>query len=248
VDKDQRIHYYKNKENRGAAFNFRHVLELSKGKYFMWAAHDDEWENCYVSDLVDCLEKLGPGFIAANFEAQYMDETGDRFDFFAEGVPFYAYRSDSVIDRLKYMLHYNYGNIMYSLYRREVLQKDNLVFVANEIPFLLQMIQSGNWRVLPKVGFYKRTVSATYRQARWEKQGGHLKDANNRNDSSQLFKSFTNLKQLWPYHQSALENIRKAIDTLMIGDRHRTELKRFSRYLIWRHLIELSFGYKRRPF
>ena len=44
-DKDQRIRYFRNSENIGATKNFDLVLEKATGKYFMWAADDDEWDN-----------------------------------------------------------------------------------------------------------------------------------------------------------------------------------------------------------
>src|SRR3954467_5074495 len=41
--KDARIRYIRQEKNRGAASNFRFVLDKSGGKYFMWAACDDFW-------------------------------------------------------------------------------------------------------------------------------------------------------------------------------------------------------------
>jgi glycosyltransferase involved in cell wall biosynthesis len=247
ASKDKRIRYYKNNENKGASSNFLKVLQLSRGEYFMWAAHD-KWEKFYISELVECLETLGPKFVAASFEAQYMDVAGNKFEFFAEGTPFYDYQSDDQFGRIKHMLQYNYGNIIYSLYRRETLQEKGLLFVENEIPFLLQIIQRGNWQVLPRVGFHKRTVLPTYKQARWERQGGYLKDASYSNGAKNLLRGLINLRQSWPYHQLAIQNIRRAIDTLMINRWQRTQLKIFAGYVIWGHLIQLSMGYKRKPF
>ena len=42
VGKDSRIKYSRLEENIGAALNFNRVFERSSGKYFMWAAHDDQ--------------------------------------------------------------------------------------------------------------------------------------------------------------------------------------------------------------
>jgi glycosyltransferase involved in cell wall biosynthesis len=39
--KDSRIHYYRNSSNIGVYANFRRVLELARGEYFMWAGVDD---------------------------------------------------------------------------------------------------------------------------------------------------------------------------------------------------------------
>lgn len=40
---DNRIKFFKQNENMGAAFNFKFVLDNSSGDYFMWAADDDYW-------------------------------------------------------------------------------------------------------------------------------------------------------------------------------------------------------------
>ena len=247
ASRDARIHYYKQEENNGPAFNFKFVLQQAHGEYFMWAADDDLWESFYLAELVNCLEMLGPQFIAVNFETQYIDEAGNRFEFFAEGVPFYLYQTDNAFERVKHMLQYNYGNLMYSFYKREVLQKDKLIFVENEIPFLFQMVQRGNWRILPKVGFYKRTSCSTYQQARWEKQGGALRHFTIL-PFSIIKDYFLNVKYSFKYHKLALKNIQYSIETLNLNYRERTSLKILAQKLIWKHFAQLVIGYKGKPF
>ncbi|GBO52280.1 glycosyltransferase [Pseudanabaena sp. lw0831] len=46
--KDARIHYFRQIENKGAGANFLFVLKQAMGKYFMWAADDDEWEPEFI--------------------------------------------------------------------------------------------------------------------------------------------------------------------------------------------------------
>src|SRR5689334_18309225 len=41
AQRDKRIRYYREEANRGGARNLNRVFELSRGKYFKWAAHDD---------------------------------------------------------------------------------------------------------------------------------------------------------------------------------------------------------------
>jgi glycosyltransferase involved in cell wall biosynthesis len=55
MEKDPRIQYFYQKENKGGLFNFRFVLEKATGKYFMWAADDDEWDPRFVEV---CVNKL----------------------------------------------------------------------------------------------------------------------------------------------------------------------------------------------
>ncbi|NES80204.1 MAG: glycosyltransferase family 2 protein [Moorea sp. SIO2B7] len=53
--KDKRISYYRNNENRGAAWNFKYTFDLARAKYFKWAAHDDV---CATNFLASCVEVL----------------------------------------------------------------------------------------------------------------------------------------------------------------------------------------------
>ena len=55
MEKDSRIQYFRQPENKGAWPNFEFVLEKATGEYFMWAADDDEWEQRYVEA---CVHKL----------------------------------------------------------------------------------------------------------------------------------------------------------------------------------------------
>lgn len=239
--RDPRIQYYRQNENKGASFNFKFVLKNARGEYFMWAADDDEWENFYIEKLVSLLEKPSmKRFIAANFEAQYMDENSTRFEYFPEGAHFYDFQSNKVRERIKHILAHNYGNLIYSLYRKEILDQQELVFAENEIPFLLQIAEKGNWRVLPEIGFLKKTVPSTYRQARWEMEGGFL-------DRS-LKSTWLSLRNTTKYHRIALDNIKTAIDTLNLSIRDQLSLKSWAGYLIWKHWFFLLIGFKLRQF
>ena len=54
--KDIRIKYLRQKKNLGATNNFKYVLEQASGDYFMWAAHDDEWDARFIDTLIKVLE------------------------------------------------------------------------------------------------------------------------------------------------------------------------------------------------
>jgi glycosyltransferase involved in cell wall biosynthesis len=53
--KDPRIRYYRNETNIGVYANFRRVIELSRGAYFMWAAVDDLRAPTVIEDCVKAL-------------------------------------------------------------------------------------------------------------------------------------------------------------------------------------------------
>ncbi|HKJ45099.1 MAG TPA: glycosyltransferase family 2 protein, partial [Balneolales bacterium] len=57
VGRDNRVRYHRNSKNIGAARNYNIVFRLSRGKYFKWAAHDDELAPAFLEDAVNVLEK-----------------------------------------------------------------------------------------------------------------------------------------------------------------------------------------------
>ena len=54
--RDTRIAYHRSERNLGAVWNFNRVFELGRGKYFLWAAHDDVRSPQYVSRCTAQLE------------------------------------------------------------------------------------------------------------------------------------------------------------------------------------------------
>jgi len=54
---DARVRYHRNPRNQGATFNFRQVVGLSSGEYFLWATHDDMFAPEYVERCVAVLEQ-----------------------------------------------------------------------------------------------------------------------------------------------------------------------------------------------
>lgn len=56
ADRDQRVRFIRNHENRGAAPNYNLTLLLARGPYFKWLAHDDVLRPDFIRRCVDVLE------------------------------------------------------------------------------------------------------------------------------------------------------------------------------------------------
>jgi hypothetical protein len=54
--RDPRIVYERQASDRGMLWNFRHVLDRARGRYFTWLAHDDLCDPEYLATLVAFLE------------------------------------------------------------------------------------------------------------------------------------------------------------------------------------------------
>ncbi len=55
-DNDQRIKYHIQKTNISLVPNFQFLLDNAKGKYFMWAADDDQWAPDFIEVCIKAME------------------------------------------------------------------------------------------------------------------------------------------------------------------------------------------------
>ena len=72
---DDRIIYHRVEQNKGAAWNFNRVFELSSGKYFKWLAHDDLIQPQFLAQCVQVLEEDLPR-IYGKTAGQEVDQGG----------------------------------------------------------------------------------------------------------------------------------------------------------------------------
>lgn len=73
--KDQRIRYYRNKENIGPTRNYNQAFELSRGEYFKWAAHDDVCAPRFLERCVEALDQ-NPSVVLSHPKTTIIDESG----------------------------------------------------------------------------------------------------------------------------------------------------------------------------
>lgn len=74
---DGRIRYSRNETNIGLARNHNRTFLLSRGRYFKWAAHDDEYDPAMLSTCVDVLERVGRHISVVYCAAQIIDALGN---------------------------------------------------------------------------------------------------------------------------------------------------------------------------
>jgi glycosyltransferase involved in cell wall biosynthesis len=240
---DDRVVVFAQERDLGPVKNFDFLLGKAIGTYFMWAADDDRWESWFIERCVDALERHGPSAAAAVTEAQYFTDDG-VCDFFSEGKAFYGRTGLGRLERLQLLLDHNYGNLFYSVFRREALLLDGAPLISalgfrslNEIPILLQVAARGDWIVLPEAGIKKQTRLPTYRQARWEMEGGRL-------SKECRATSLRSVRSLYKYHAEALKEIGQSIGCLPLSGEEKKQLKARAARNIWRHFAYVAIGYK----
>ncbi|MDJ0768697.1 MAG: glycosyltransferase family 2 protein [Ilumatobacter sp.] len=80
--RDPRVKYYRSDVNQGATWNFNRVVELARGEYFRWAAHDDTIEPDYLRRCVDVLDER-PDVVLCSSRVRVIDGDGavtEEFD------------------------------------------------------------------------------------------------------------------------------------------------------------------------
>src|SRR5262245_36621237 len=76
---DPRVRLERNERNIGAIANFKKVVGLAQGEYFMWAAVDDLWEPEFIARLVSTLDKYPRAGLAMSATGRFL-ETGKMYD------------------------------------------------------------------------------------------------------------------------------------------------------------------------
>ena len=122
---DSRIKATFSNENHGAGFNFRKVLALSTGQYFMWASDDDYWKANFIERLYTLFKNDRDAVIAfCDMDARNFDGTiSNNYKPFYE--TFTAYDSRMAFRRVRsYALQNPFlgkANLVYGLHRRSTL-------------------------------------------------------------------------------------------------------------------------------
>lgn len=131
ANQDERITYIRHNKNRGALQNFQFVLDEAKGKYFMWAAHDDLWAPDFLEKSTDLLSNSDINFVFPAFELRSIllgisrNFNSDLFRFIEERD-----RKTRVISFLSTHFLSHSANIVYSLFRtpflRDICKRQNI--------------------------------------------------------------------------------------------------------------------------
>ncbi len=70
--RDDRVRYIRSPINVGAHRNFRRALELARGRYFKWAAHDDICHPTYLGRCVEVLD-ADPSVVLCHSRTVFID-------------------------------------------------------------------------------------------------------------------------------------------------------------------------------
>ncbi len=159
ASKDPRIRYHRNTHNLGGE-NFRLTVMLAKADYFMWAAADDYRRPEMVSRCVEALDSDPQAELSYTYTEVLDSKTGQRYPYRD------SYRLDyeDPAERYKSLIaHLDLGNMIYGLFRRNVLLQNppingystNLI-AFTDAQFLTNIVLSGKVIQIPEFLFIRR--------------------------------------------------------------------------------------------
>ncbi len=121
--KSPHIRYVRNEVNKGSVWNFNHVFELSSGKYFMWAAHDDWHDSTFISKCVKKLED-NPTAVLCYPLIQFVDPQGQFLQ--VVDCELNTYRLNRFERLHTVILRMQADTAMYGLIRADTLRRTSL--------------------------------------------------------------------------------------------------------------------------
>jgi glycosyltransferase involved in cell wall biosynthesis len=152
---DDRIQYLRVEENTGAVDNFRRVLDMAEGKYFMWAAGHDEWSKDLISDSVATLE-ANDGASIAFATSYWIDESGERDN---RDTDYSDTRGKSLFSRFFTVFWGNMHPIL-GVIRLENLRRARSFrrFAGADLVLLSELILMGDFVHAPNASWNRRDV------------------------------------------------------------------------------------------
>ncbi|MDG6222371.1 MAG: glycosyltransferase family 2 protein [Candidatus Bathyarchaeota archaeon] len=168
AQKDKRIHYFRNKEKHGAAWNYNNVFKLSSGLYFKWAAHDDLH---HPEHLLKCAQVLDrdPSVVLCCSKIFNIDSHGNR-------IGIYDYRaqfdSKNPEERFRDVLRKKPVFSLYGVIRRDVLKKSQLLasYIGSDWTLLAELSLAGRFFEIPEFLFFRRTHDQAYTNKYYSKK------------------------------------------------------------------------------
>ena len=153
--KDNRVKYFRQKNNIGPTSNFNYVLEKAQGTYFMWAAADDCWANEFIHLNQLALDK-DKTIVASIGKVENQGE-GDSSIFKTGCFPI----KGSLAERVTaFILTPEENSRFYSLFRKEVLLKsfEKRSFVASDWLVSLRTLKFGGHHLINQTLMTRSTL------------------------------------------------------------------------------------------
>jgi glycosyltransferase involved in cell wall biosynthesis len=153
---DNRIRYFRNEKNLGAAPNFNRVFQLSAHEYFKWAPYDDLIEPEFLARCVDVLDQ-NPSVVLCYSRAKIINDQGVYVVDYDPGPDTGSLNPHERFRNL--LLHPEYSIQQMGLIRSEVLRRTRLhqSFPSSDEVLLAELALRGLFYEIPdRLYIYRR--------------------------------------------------------------------------------------------
>lgn len=192
--RDERIKYFRNEKNLGAAANYNLCLEKASGEYFKWMAHDDWLSENYLEKCVMALDRDKSFVLAYGMPQEMLDDetiwldtdwTVEQWGF--KG-PIQRFARAMRTKRLDYAI--------FGLYRTEPLRRTTLhrPYYGSDLSLVSETALLGRFILIPEAVFFNR---------RHEKRSVEMGDKIDR----QRWQDTSNTKRYSTEHLSMLTHV-----------------------------------------
>lgn len=219
-EKDPRIKYIRQDRNIGAYANFLFLSNQGDGGLFMWAAHDDLWDENYLARAVAVLsERRRLGFV---FPGVMLKSIRYRLFKVVNCATFDCVECDDSDERVLGFLNlhpYSHKlNMVYSLYRREILcDVLGQVGLEDEDLFCIGILSRSPGYLYRDVGLIKRSLK------KWPAMTGKRRISPEKEKVFQekLDVRFQKLCKYYPHLVDQFELVRKEYKARSYGEDYR---------------------------
>jgi glycosyltransferase involved in cell wall biosynthesis len=200
--RDPRVKYFREEENRGAAWNYNRVVELATGEYFKWAAHDDLCAPTYLERCVEVLERE-PDVVLSFPDDQDIDKNSIPIDARRGTHVPGSIRASSprASERLRNLARYDHDcEEVFGLIRLDILKKTRLIqsYTDSDRTLLGELGLYGRFHQVPEQLFLHRHHSASSCRAN-PVEGGWHERARWFDPGLSRKVLFSQWRQLWEY-------------------------------------------------
>lgn len=220
--KDNRIRYYRNKQNIGAMKNFNNVFRLSSGEYFKWIAHDDVYSPTFLAECVDVLDR-NPSVVVAHSKTACINKNSKVI-----GAYHYSLKisSQKPHERFGHLLNvYSPAWAIFGLMRSSALKKTPLLrnYIGSDMNLLAEISLMGQIYEIPKYLFFRRAHPEAYSNKKYNTYQEEIAWWTKKNHSDFLCLTYT--KRFVEFFRSI----------------NRVPLKRFERWLCYGQVFKWFF-------
>jgi glycosyltransferase involved in cell wall biosynthesis len=169
--RDRRIRYYRNEKNIGASGNFNRLVELARGEFFKWAAHDDVHLPGFLSRCMEVIDRAPATVALVAPRAEVIDGQGNVLNMTVESLDV---RSPRPHQRVEYVVRtVRWATALFGLIRTNVLRQTCLVqpYFATDYVLLVEIGLIGEIWEVPETLFQRRyhDTMSTNAHKNWRK-------------------------------------------------------------------------------